>query len=311
MHEIDVKVVVLAAGPFLYTSKQFVDACLRTKTHYLDITGEAPVFEAVLARHSDAVAAGVALLAGIGLDVVPTDCLSAKLHEALPSATNLQLALLPSEAALSPGTTKTILLSLSEPTKVRRDRELAHSRRSTTDLLAWNHPTLGRVLSMPFTWGDIVTAYHTTQIPNIEIFMKSDGGLQASIMAGWTGAAINYITGFRVTRWVAGKFVEMFVKGPSAKINEEGRFLFQGIAWDAATKRAVECTLSTPEGYKLTALSMVAATHKLLSGTSQIAGALTPSQAFGIDYITEFPNSSWGDLVQRDLSDEEIAHRTR
>ncbi|HAA31875.1 MAG TPA: saccharopine dehydrogenase, partial [Cyanobacteria bacterium UBA8553] len=43
----DVSVVLHCAGPFSHTSKRMVEGCLRTKTHYLDITGEAPVFEAI------------------------------------------------------------------------------------------------------------------------------------------------------------------------------------------------------------------------------------------------------------------------
>jgi short subunit dehydrogenase-like uncharacterized protein len=42
--------VAHCAGPFSATSAPMVDACLATGTHYLDITGEIDVFEAVLAR---------------------------------------------------------------------------------------------------------------------------------------------------------------------------------------------------------------------------------------------------------------------
>ena len=45
-----VDVVAHCAGPFSSTSEPMVDACLATRTHYLDITGEIDVFEAVLAR---------------------------------------------------------------------------------------------------------------------------------------------------------------------------------------------------------------------------------------------------------------------
>jgi short subunit dehydrogenase-like uncharacterized protein len=32
-------------GPFRHTAKQMIEACLLTNTHYIDITGEIPVFE--------------------------------------------------------------------------------------------------------------------------------------------------------------------------------------------------------------------------------------------------------------------------
>src|SRR5947209_17411312 len=47
---VDAAVVLHCAGPFSRTSKPLADACLRTRTHYLDITGEATVFEALHAR---------------------------------------------------------------------------------------------------------------------------------------------------------------------------------------------------------------------------------------------------------------------
>ena len=77
----DAAVVLHCAGPFWRTSKPMADACIRTRTHYLDITGEIEVFEALAARYDEAYAAGVMLLPGAGFDVVPSDCLAAHLHE--------------------------------------------------------------------------------------------------------------------------------------------------------------------------------------------------------------------------------------
>jgi saccharopine dehydrogenase (NAD+, L-lysine-forming) len=46
----DVSAVLCVAGPFSTTSKPMVDACLRNRVHYFDITGEIDVFEALAAR---------------------------------------------------------------------------------------------------------------------------------------------------------------------------------------------------------------------------------------------------------------------
>src|SRR5687768_10018150 len=62
----DMTVVLHCAGPYLYTSKPMVDTCLRTGTHYLDLTGEIPVYEALAARDAEAKARGVMLLPGVG-----------------------------------------------------------------------------------------------------------------------------------------------------------------------------------------------------------------------------------------------------
>ncbi|HET6338633.1 MAG TPA: saccharopine dehydrogenase NADP-binding domain-containing protein, partial [Polyangiales bacterium] len=67
-----VRLVLNCAGPFSRTAKPMVDACLRNRVHYVDVTGEVDVFEAIAARDQDAKSAGIVLLPGAGFDVVPS-----------------------------------------------------------------------------------------------------------------------------------------------------------------------------------------------------------------------------------------------
>src|SRR5262245_29982361 len=87
-----VGVVCHAAGPFIHTSAPMVEACLEAGTSYVDITGEITVFRSVFARHDEAERRGVALLPGAGFDVVPSDCLARFVADAVPGATELQIA---------------------------------------------------------------------------------------------------------------------------------------------------------------------------------------------------------------------------
>ncbi len=87
-----VQVVLLCAGPFVDTAPAMVSACLEMGIHYLDITGEIPVFQMAAALDERARRAGVMLLPGAGFDVVPSDSLAAHLKRRLPSATHLRLA---------------------------------------------------------------------------------------------------------------------------------------------------------------------------------------------------------------------------
>ena len=64
----DVLVVLHCAGPYMVTSKPMVDGCLRTGTHYLDLTGEIPVYEELAARNAEGKARGVMLLPGVGFE---------------------------------------------------------------------------------------------------------------------------------------------------------------------------------------------------------------------------------------------------
>ncbi len=116
-------IVLNCAGPFAATSGPMLDACLASKTHYLDITGEIDVFVAAHARHAQAQAAGIAVCPGVGFDVVPTDCVAAVLKQALPDAKALALGF-DVKGTLSPGTAKTMVAGLKAGGRVRENGEI-------------------------------------------------------------------------------------------------------------------------------------------------------------------------------------------
>src|SRR5215207_9732772 len=105
----EVDAVLHCAGPFIHTFRQMAEACLRTKRHYVDISGEIPGFEALAAMTDQAKQAGIMVLPGGGFDVVPTDCLAAHLKKRLPDATHLRLFLRGVGAGVSRGTAKSAI----------------------------------------------------------------------------------------------------------------------------------------------------------------------------------------------------------
>ena len=74
--------VLHAAGPFMYTAKPMMEACIRTNTHYLDITGEIAVFEMAHRFDKAAKESSIVMMPGVGFDVVPTDCMALYLKKA-------------------------------------------------------------------------------------------------------------------------------------------------------------------------------------------------------------------------------------
>ena len=67
-------------------------ACLKTRTHYIDITGEISIFELANKLDNEALNSNIVLCPGVGSDVIPTDCLAAYLKDKLPDATHLKMA---------------------------------------------------------------------------------------------------------------------------------------------------------------------------------------------------------------------------
>jgi len=117
---LDVAVVLHCAGPFAHTSRPMAEACMRTGVHYLDITGEVSVFEALFALDAEARAARTMLLPGVGFDVVPSDCLAAHLKRRLPTANRLALGFL-ALGRLSRGTATTMAENIHRGGLVRQD----------------------------------------------------------------------------------------------------------------------------------------------------------------------------------------------
>src|SRR5262249_35233195 len=135
---------------------------------YLDITGEIGVFEHAQALDPAAKAAGIVICSGVGFDVIPTDCVAAALKATLPDATHLALGF-DSRSDFSPGTAKTSVEGLAQGRKARRaGRTIPAPLAYKTRPITFGN---GEKLAMTIPWGDVATAYVTTGIPNIEVYI--------------------------------------------------------------------------------------------------------------------------------------------
>jgi short subunit dehydrogenase-like uncharacterized protein len=274
-----VAVVLHCAGPFSGTSRPMVEACLRTKAHYLDITGEVPVFEAVAARDAQAKAAGVMLLPGAGFDVVPSDCLAAHLKARLPSATRLRLGF-QGGGRVSRGTATTMLENLHRGGVVRRGGVL------TPVPAAWKTRVIdfgdGPTKAITIPWGDVSTAFHSTGIPDIEVYMAAPLRLRVlSRLAQWLGP----LTASDVVQRFAKLRIRSGPRGPSDAQRARGRSFLWGEVEDSTGARRVS-RLETPEGYTFTALTALRIVERVLAGAAP-PGFQTPSRAYGKDLILE------------------------
>ncbi|WP_227978032.1 saccharopine dehydrogenase family protein [Arenimonas daejeonensis] len=119
--------VLHCAGPFSATCAPMLEGCLAEGVHYLDITGEIDVFAHCHAQHLRAREKGIVVLPGSGFDVVPTDCMAARLKRELPAATSLVLAF-EAGGGPSPGTAKTSVEGLGKGGRARVEGELTRCR---------------------------------------------------------------------------------------------------------------------------------------------------------------------------------------
>lgn len=285
----DIKVVLHAAGPFIYTAKPMIASCMRTKTHYLDITGEYQIFEYGAAKSKEAAAAGVMLMSGVGFDVVPTDCMAAYLKNKMPNATHLKLAFAMVGGAVSTGTAMTMTENLGQMSKVREQGKLV------------DVPMGHKAMTVPFArkaffcmtipWGDISTAYRTTGIPNIETYTKIHPAQYKWIKRG------KYFNWLLRTSFVKN-YMQKKVKAAPAGPTDESRAKALSQVWGEVTNAKGEteaANLVCSEGYTLTAEAALLITKKVLEGNYKV-GCQTPAGLYGADLVMEIKGSERIDL---------------
>jgi short subunit dehydrogenase-like uncharacterized protein len=280
-----VRAVLHAAGPFGVTSAPMVEACLRAGVHYLDITGEIAVFEACFARDAQARERNVALLPGVGFDVVPSDCLAATLAAALPGAASLEMAFA-TAGGISRGTTLTAVTQLGADCLVRRGGAIVPvPLGSLARPVAFRDKTR-TVMAIP--WGDVSTAFHSTAIPNITVFLAVPR--RAPGVMKLLSASAPLLSTRPVQALLEG-VVKRAVTGPNAQQRAAGWTQMWGQV-KHADGRTCTATLVTPEGYALTVLAALESVKRVAAPDFAARGFLTPSRAFGADYITHFAGCS-------------------
>lgn len=276
----EMELVLHAAGPFIYTSEPMLRACLATKTNYLDISGEISIFERVFSADDAARKNGIALISGVGFDVVPSDCLAAFVAQQVRGATHLETAVV-GFAGASKGTTFSALEMLPKNWWSRRDGKLvqSHFGDKTTSLQLPNGKKR-QAVSVP--WGDLSVAYRSTGIPNITSYMAVHPSMIA--LGRLFFPLGKFALRSRAIMAVAQAISGAFVKTPS----EEALATGTAYVWAKASNpngQSAEAWLETPEVYAFTAQIGILAVERVLE--YQPIGALSPSQAFGMDFALE------------------------
>jgi short subunit dehydrogenase-like uncharacterized protein len=286
---LEVDAVLHCAGPFVLTFRQMAEACIRTKRHYVDISGEIEGFEALAKMSDEAKRAGIMLLPGGGFDVVPSDCLAAYLHGRLPTATHFRLFIRGVGGGVSRGTARSGAENMHRQGRIRKDGKVIQVPP------AWQvlEQDFGRgpVQVVSVGWGDVSTAYYSTGIPNIETyFAVRPSAIWVLRLTRVIGPLIYARPVRNFLKWVIGWANP---HGPSREQNENGFNLMVGEMRD--TDQVVRAKLRTPEGYRCTALTTVEIMKRILNGDHK-PGFQTPSLAYGADFILQFDGMKREDL---------------
>jgi len=278
-----IELLVHCAGPFSATAKPMLEACLASRTHYLDITGEIDVFDYAHSLHQRAVDSGIVLCPGAGFDVVPTDCLAAALSESLPDATHLSLGF-DSQSGMSQGTAKTSIEGLAKGGRIREDGKLvvvglAHESRQ----IDFGD---GEKCAMTIPWGDVATANYSTGIPNIRVFVPASPRLLKRLRML---NRVRFLLGLSLVQNILKKKVEKGHRGPSGEQRDNIPTFVWGEVSNAAGDHRTG-RIKTANGYALTVSAALALVDIVLDGDFP-GGYFTPSLLAGKTLVEKLPGS--------------------
>lgn len=246
-----IDVLLNFAGPFAHTAEPLMRACIASGTDYLDITAEINVY-----RLAERLGSGaqVMLLPGVGWDVVPSDCLAMHVARRVQQPHALRLAL-QVPGAMSRGSAMSVSEILGAGVMARINGELVATPDAALQSLDFGD---GPVLCAPLSFADLVTAWHSSAVPNIATFV--------------------HITG---EAFPEGD-LSLLPDGPTQAQRDahRARAVAEVTGADGSVARSV---IETVNGYSYTPLAAVEAARRVLAGERR-PGFQTPAKLFGVGF---------------------------
>jgi short subunit dehydrogenase-like uncharacterized protein len=246
-----VSVLLNFAGPFVNTAERLMNACIKAGVDYLDIAAEINVYRHAERLGLQAAEAGVMLLPGVGWDVATTDSLAVHAAGRVKTPHSLSIAL-QVPGSMSRGSAMSVGEIIGAGLLSRVDGQLIPTPNAQPRSFDFGD---GPVLCAPLSFGDLVTAWHSTGIPNISMYVHISGDA-----------------------FPEGD-LSLLPDGPSAEHRDAHRA--RAVAEvQGADGSLVQSVIETLNGYSFTPLAAVEAARRVLSGERR-AGFETASRLLG------------------------------
>jgi len=273
----EVDLVLNCAGPFSQTAEPIVKACLDAKKHYVDITTEVMALEMLRQRNVLAKQRNIMILAGVGFEVVATDCLAATLKKMLPNANKLVLAN-DVRGGYSKGVVKTILEALKLGGLVRENGMVKKTQLGHKTLEVEFAGVQKHTICVP--GADISTAFHSTGIPNIEVFRAIPRNKI------WQLKLLRYLGPLAKPDFiqkVVKKLVDRSFKNPdSFELSGNRSYVWGKVENESGESH--EARISLPNSYLSTAESAIAVVTHFMKNEPEV-GVHTPSELLGEHFV--------------------------
>jgi short subunit dehydrogenase-like uncharacterized protein len=265
-HLAGVSVLLNCAGPFAKTAEPLMHACMEVGAHYLDITAEINVYRQAEALGDGAASVGTMLLPGVGWDVVPTDCLAAHVLRRVEKPQRLRIALQVA-GGMSRGSAVSAGEIIGAGLMARVDGILVPKTDTAFAVFDFGD---GPVDCAPLSFGDLVTAWHSTGVPDIEMFVHVSGDA--------------FPTGD----------LSLLPDGPSEEERDahRARAVAEVTGADGGVAQSV---IETVNGYSFTPLAAIEAARRVLAGEVR-PGFQTPVTVFGPGFAESIADTTITDF---------------
>lgn len=271
-HLHDVDVLINFAGPFSVTQSGLIQACIRSKTHYVDIAGEFNEMQNAFKYDSEAKEAEIIILPGAGFGVVPTDIAAKMACDKIQDPSQLTIAYATVGGA-SRGTLKTVLKDIQTPGhRLNNGRyEIAQPAQNQMDVSVFEK----RFKAVFNPWrGDLYTARLSTGVTDLETFSEFPGFV-VQMMKG----KLRWLRNLTLNR-----LIRFLPEGPTESQLKKGKTYIKAQAKnDSGEVGSIE--IKGPEAYQFTVICVEQMIQHIL-GEKDRKGCLTPSM-LGTEWLKE------------------------
>jgi short subunit dehydrogenase-like uncharacterized protein len=292
------KVLINCVGPFIKYGEQVVQACLETKTHYTDITGEPQFIKRMVASyHSDAEAKKVLVISAAGFDSVPADMgvfFYAQQLKGKSELKQVEAYLAGKGGGMSYGTYNTIIESLSNGPAPSGPKENNPSGKRARNIqkMAPHYSENVKAWVFPFNFtSDPYIVTRSRRLCNQEDFSYA----QYMVVGGFINAflmGLGLLIFFVIVKIPGGagflRSLKQEGSGPSEEVRKKAttRITFYGVDDKGAEQNSV--AYSGPEGYTATAICAVESALTMLEDYDKLpmkGGVCTTASALGSSYL--------------------------
>ncbi|MBK5222199.1 MAG: saccharopine dehydrogenase NADP-binding domain-containing protein [Acidimicrobiia bacterium] len=260
-------VLVTTVGPFSLHGRAALDAAVDAGAHYVDSTGEAGfIRHVVLDGGPRAEASGSALLTGFGYDYVPGHIAGQlALDAAGPQARQLRIVYSGLGVAISTGTRASAALMIADRVH-RREASQIVERPTGRDVVDGAILTGG---TEPLTAGR-----QWPRVSDVSVWLELGRTARIAQVASFVAPTLMRLS------WLRDRAVRGATRGgPSAEERSRSTTSVTAVASDADRREIGRATVTGPNPYDLTAITMAEGALALAAGPPR-AGALGPLELF-------------------------------